>query len=458
LQTTLELRGTDARVIGPDDPGYDEARAVWNGMIDRRPALIARCTGTADVIAAVAYARENGLLVAVRGGGHNVAGFGTCDGGLVIDLSPMRDVRVDPDAGTALVGPGALWADLDRESLAVGRATTGGLVSHTGVAGLTLGGGIGWLMRSHGLSCDNLVAADVVTASGEVVHAAEDENADLLWALRGGGGNFGVVTSFEFRVHPLNPIIYGGPVFFPLERAADVLRFWRDWARTHPDELTTMAAFVAAPPAPFVPADLQGTLVLGIALCYTGPHEEGEALVRPLRDLGPAIDVVGPMPYAALQGMFDEGAKHGLHSYWKTDYLASLADGAVDAYVEHAAEMASLSPLNQVHIHHVEGAVARVPEDATAFSHRTTPFVTNIIGLWPGDMPADPNIEWVRRFWDALQPWSTGVPFVNFLGEEGNDRVRAAYGPEKYARLAALKQRYDPGNLFRLNQNILPAG
>jgi len=451
-----ELGAAVGQVIVPGDAEYEAARAVWNGMIDRRPAAVARCRGTADVIAAVRHAAREGMLVAVRGGGHNVAGFGTCDGGVVVDLSPMKGIRVDAAAGTAWVQPGCVWADVDRETLAVGRATTGGLVSHTGVAGLTLGGGIGWLMRAFGLTCDNLVSADVVTATGEVVRAAEDGDPELLFGLRGGGGNFGVVTAFELRVHPIDPMIYGGPAFFTLDRAGEALRFWREWTRTLPDELTTMAVVLTAPPEPFVPEAYRGRLVCAIAGCHIGSHAQGEELFAPLLELGPAFHLVGPHPYAGLQGMFDAGAPHGIHAYWKTEYLAALEDGAIDALLGHAAALEGLSPFTQIHLHHVEGAVARVPEEATAFPRRDAPFVLNVVGLWPGDLAAAPHVDFVRACWESLRPYATGAPYVNFLGDEGQDRVRAAYGQAKYERLAALKTRYDPQNLFRLNQNILP--
>ena len=454
-----ELRGQFAGdIVGPEDAGYDGARAVWNGFIDRRPRLIARCRGVADVLAAVRFGRTHDLLTAVRGGGHNVAGFGTCDGGLVIDLSLLKGVRVDPEAHTAQAQPGLTWGEFDRETQAFGLATTGGLVTTTGIAGFTLGGGIGWLMRKYGLTIDNLMSADVVTADGRLLTAGPDSHPDLFWALRGGGGNFGIVTSFGYRLHPVGPVVFGGAVFYPVEKAPEVLRFYNRWAATLPDELTTMAAFITAPPLPFIPPTLHGTPMLAVAMCHAGPLEEGERVSRPLVAFGPpAAAHVGPVPYTILQGMFDATAPHGIHSYWKTHYMADLSDAAIDTLAAETAGMRGLFPLTTLHIHHLEGAVRRVDAGATAFPHRTPRFAMNIVGLWAAGEPAAPHIAWVRRTFDALQPFATGAPYLNFLADEGTDRVRAAYGPETYDRLARIKQRYDPTNFFRVNQNIRPA-
>ena len=452
--TIDELRsGLRGALIAPHDDGYDSARAVWNGMIDRRPALIARCHGVADVIAALRFARSQDLLVAVRGGGHNVAGHAVCDDGLVIDLSPMKGIRVDPAARTARAQAGATWGEFDHETMTFGLATTGGLVSTTGIAGFTLGGGIGWLMRKHGLTCDNLISADVVTADGQFVTCSESENSDLFWGLRGGGGNFGIVTSFEYRLHPLGTVL-GGLVLYPAAQAREFLQFYRTFTETVPDELTTMFVRVTAPPAPFIPAHLHGMPVVGMAACYAGSLEEGEAALRPLRAFGtPPVDLIGPMPYSALQSMLDATAPPALHNYWKSDYLGALDDEAIATVVEHAAAMRS--PLSQTHIHHLGGAVARAGADATAFGHRTAPYLLNALAIWTDPVESVQHRQWAREFSAAMRPFSTGV-YVNFLANEGEAGVRASYEPRAYDRLVELKRRYDPTNVFRLNQNIQP--
>ena len=443
------------RLVRPADAEYDGARRVWNGLIDRRPALIVQCADEADVIAAVRFARKEGLTVAVRGGGHNVAGFGTCDGGLVIDLSLMNQVTVDPAAREARAQGGATWGAFDAACQAHGLATTGGLVSSTGVGGLTLSGGIGWLMRKHGLTVDNLLAVDLVTADGRRVRASAEENAELFWAVRGGGGNFGIVTSFTFRLHPVGPIIYGGAMFYPVARAGEVLRFYGQWVQTLPDELTTMVVFLTAPPMPFIPPALQGTPMLAVAMCFAGQPDKGAAVVQPLRDFAaPAVDVVGPMPYLALQGMFDAGAPKGLLAYWKTDYLRELNAATIDTVIEQAGRMRS--PLTQLHIHHLGGAVSRVPAGSTALAYRGAPFVLNGVAGWMDPAQTAQEIAWARGMSEAIRPHATGPQYLNFLGEEGDGRVRAAYGEESYARLAKVKAGYDPKNFFRLNQNIRP--
>ncbi len=437
------LRGT---VIPPGDPNYDEARKVYNAMIDRRPALIARCVDAADVIAAVTFARDQGLLVAVRGGGHNVAGTAVCDDGIVVDCSPMKGIRIDPAARTARCQAGVLWGELDREAQAFGLATTGGIVSTTGIAGLTLGGGLGWLMRRHGLACDNLISADIVTADGRLVTASATENRDLFWGLRGGGGNFGVVTSFEYRLHPVGPTILGGMVIHPVDRAKEVLRFYRDFALGAPDEMTTGAGMVTSP---------EGQPAVAIIACHSGSLEAGEAAVRPLREYGPPMaDLLGPMPYVAMQSMLYAGFPKGAHNYWKSSFLRELSDGVIDAMVEH--HMSVPSPLSAAFLEQVGGAVRRVDADETAFAHRDADFNLIIVSLWPDPMTTEANVRWARDLWDAVQPWATEGVYVNYLGEEETDRVRAAYGEEKYHRLAALKAKYDPTNLFRFNQNINP--
>ncbi|HLJ62098.1 MAG TPA: FAD-binding oxidoreductase [bacterium] len=446
-------------VIAPGDSAYDAARSVWNGMIDKRPAAVARCMGVSDVLAAVRFARARDVLTAVRGGGHNVAGFGTCDGGLVIDLSALKGVRVDPVAHTARAQPGLTWGEFDRETQAFGLATTGGLVTTTGIAGFTLGGGIGWLMRKHGLTIDNLVSADVVTADGTLVTASPASHPDLFWGLRGGGGNFGIVTSFEYRLHPVGPVVLGGAVLHPAENARELLRFYNRWVTTLPDEMTSMVAFITAPPLPFIPQSLHGTPMVAVAVCYAGAVTDGERVVQPLTSFGPpAVAHVGPVPYTVLQGMFDASAPRGIHSYWKTHYVPDFSDAAIDALVAQTARMRALSPFTTLHLHHLEGAVSRVDPEATAFRHRTPRYAMNIVGLWTAAEQPDPHIAWVRRTYDAMHPFSTGAPYLNFLGDEGGDRVRAAYGAATYDRLVEVKTRYDPTNFFRVNQNIRPAG
>jgi len=445
-------------VVVPQDSEYDAARSVWNGYIDKRPRVVARCRGVADILAALRFARAHSLLTAIRGGGHNVAGFGTCDGGIVIDLGPMKGVRVDPEARTARAQPGLTWGEFDRETQAFGLATTGGLVTTTGIAGFTLGGGIGWLTRKHGFTIDNLISADVVTADGRLLTASPASHPDLFWALRGGGGNFGIVTSFEFQLHPVGPVVLGGAVFHPAEKAREVLRFYNRWVATLPDEMTSMAAFITAPPLPFIPQPLHGTPMVAIAVCYAGPMEDGQRVAQPLVTFGPPqVAHIGPVPYTILQGMFDASAPRGIHAYWKTHYVQDLSDAAIDALVAETAKMGSLSPFATLHIHHLEGAVSRVKPEATAFRHRTPRYAMNVVGLWTAGEQADPHIAWVRRTFDAVQPFATGAPYLNFLGDEGADRVRAAYGAETYDRLAKIKQRYDPTNFFRVNQNIRPA-
>ena len=445
------LRG---ELVLPGDAGYDEARGVWNGMIDRRPAVIARCAGTGDVVAAIGFARREGLTVAVRGGGHNVAGNATCDGGLVIDLSPMKEVRVDAAARTVRAQGGLTWGELDKQTQQFGLATTGGLVTSTGVAGFTLGGGIGWLMRKHGLACDNMIAAEVVTADGQIVRAGEAGNAELLWGLRGGGGNFGVVTEFEFRVHPVSQVL-GGVVGWPASAARDVLRFWRDWVRGTPDELCTLAVFLYAPPEPFIPAEMHGTPIVAIACVHLDPGGTAEADVRPLRELRPAVDVLAPMPYAAIQGMFDASAPRGSRNYWRSGYLDTLSDEAIDAMLSFTGKIPA--PLGALHIHQLGGAMSRVPPGATAFGNRGAGFLMNYVGLWLDPAGDAANTAWVRAASDAMVPYGTGARYVNFLGEEGEAGVRSAYEAETLTRLQNLKARYDPANFFHLNQNIKPA-
>jgi FAD/FMN-containing dehydrogenase len=443
-------------VIGPGEEGYDEARSIWNGAIDRRPACIARCTGVADVVAAVRFARERDLLVSVRSGGHGVGGHAVCDGGLVIDLSAMKGIRVDPATRTARAEAGVLWGELDRETQLFGLATVGGIVTHTGIAGLTLGGGIGWLMRKHGATVDNLLSADVVTAEGELVTASEDENPDLFWAIRGGGGNFGIVTSFEYRLHPVGPTVVAGPVFHLLEDAPEVLRFYREFIAAAPDELTTIFELSVAPAAPFLPEEVHGRQIVMVGACYAGSPDEGAEVVRPLKRFGrPIVDLLEPKPYRALQSMFDSMVPHGWHRYWKSVELPPLTDMAIDTLVEHAHAVAS--PKSYCIVFQLGGALARVGEDETAFSQRDAAHNVNINAVWTEDDPdGERHVAWARDFFDAMQPHSGGRVYLNFLGEEGGTRVRQAYGARTYERLVELKRAYDPTNFFRLNQNIAP--
>jgi FAD/FMN-containing dehydrogenase len=443
------------QVLQPGDDGYDGARRVWNAMIDRHPALIVRCVGAADVLDAVAFARAHDLVVAVRGGGHNVAGNATCDGGMVIDLSPMKSLRVDPARRVARAAPGLTWGEFDHETQAFGLALTGGIQSTTGIAGFTLGGGFGYLARKHGLTCDNLLSADVVTAEGRFVTASADENADLFWGLRGGGGNFGVVTSFEFRLFPLGPVL-GGLLIYPATSATAVLRFYRDFVATAPDELFTIPILTTAPAAPYVPAHLHGKPVLYVAVCYSGDPAAGERVVQPLRAFGPPdADLLEIKPYREVQTLLDAANPSGRHNYWKAEYLTGYSDAAIETIVAFAAR--APSPYCKVLIPQLQGAIGRVGREETAYSHRQAPILLNINAMWTDPASSDEQIAWARDFWAAMQPFSAGGVYVNFLNNEGEERVRAAYDVATYERLAALKQKYDPTNFFRLNQNIKPA-
>jgi FAD/FMN-containing dehydrogenase len=452
-----QLRGRIAGlVLEPQAPGYEEVRRLWNGAIDRRPAVIIRCVSASDVAEALRFARAVDLPVAVRGGGHSIPGLSTCDDGVLIDLQPMKDIRVHPELRTATAGAGVVWAELDRATQEHGLAVTGGEVSHTGIAGLTLGGGIGWLKRTCGLTCDNLLSAEVVTADGRIVRASADQNADLFWALRGGGGNFGIVTTFTYRLHAVGPIVYGGALVYPVERAAEVLRLLREQAASVPDEVSLMVALVVAPPAPQFPPHLQGQPVVVLAAAYHGPLDEGERALRPLRDFTPpAVDLLGPLPYVALQQMVDAANPHGLHYYVKSEWLGGLPDEVVDALVRHHLERTS--PMSQILIHQMGGAVSRVPRNATPFVHRDASFVLTVAGCWHPGEPRDRHVEWTRSVWQDSLPGSLGAAYVNQLdADEGEDRVRAAYGPATYARLVDVKTEWDPDNVFRLNQNIRP--
>ncbi len=441
-------------VITPADERYDAARAVWNGAVEARPALIAQCQTAGDIVAAVNLVRTRGYRFAVRGGGHSVAGLSTCDDGVVIDLSLMRAVTIDPAARTATVGPGATWADFDAAAGAHGLATTGGLVSTTGVAGLTLGGGIGWLQRKYGLSCDNLIAADLATADGEIVTVSEAEHPDLLWGLRGGGGNFGIVTSFVFALHPVSTVL-GGLMLFPLERGQRVLSVFRDWAAEAPDEASMLAAILTAPPEPFVPPELTGAKAVAILGCWCGEEETGAAALEPLRQLHPAADVFGPMPYVALQGMLDAGAPAGLRNYFRGGYAAELSDDIIDIALAHGAALPS--PMSQIHFHQMGGAVGRVAPEATAFSGRDAGYTYNLVSTWTDPAEDARHIAANRELAAALRPSSQDGAYVNFLSETRDDPAPAAYGRELYERLARLKRQHDPANLFSRNQNVRPA-
>jgi FAD/FMN-containing dehydrogenase len=442
-------------LIRRDDPTYDIARRIWNGAIDRYPALIARCTGVADVLAAVRFARERELIVAVRGGGHNVAGTAVCDDGVVIDLSPMKALWVDPVARTARAHPGLLWGEFDHETQPFGLATPGGIVTHTGISGLTLGGGLGWLMRRYGLTCDNLLSADVVTADGELVRASAEENADLFWGLRGGGGNFGIVTSFQYRLHPVGPTVLAGVILHPAARAPEVLDFYRYYIATAPDELMTIVVLRMAPPAPSLPAGIHGQPVVIIGVCYAGPVDEGERVIAPLRRFGePIADLIQATPYASHQAMIDATVPHGLGYYWKSEYLPPLSDALIATLTEHAWRVAT--PMSYAAIFHLVGAVGREVPEVSAFEDRRATHAMTIDAVWSDPAASGACIAWVRDFWEAVRAHSTGRVYVNFLGEEGQDRVRTAYGAAKYERLRVLKRTYDPTNFFRVNQNIVP--
>jgi FAD/FMN-containing dehydrogenase len=440
-------------VITPGDDGYDEARRVYNAMIDRRPAVIVRCTNAADVTGAVDFARENGLALAVRGGGHSVPGFGTVDGGVVADLSSMRAVTVDPAKRTARSEGGATWGEFNAATAAFGLATTGGIISTTGVAGLTLGGGIGYLARGFGLSCDNLVSAEIVTADGKMVTASENEHADLFWAIRGGGGNFGVATALTFQLHPVKEI-YGGPMFFAMKDAETILRYYRDFIATAPEQFGGFPAFQIAPPLPFIPEDRHGETFLAFIACWAGPVDEGERILKPLHDLAEVVaEHVGPMPYPALNGAFDGLVPAGLQHYWKANFVRELTDDAITAHLLHGPKVPAVN--STVHIYPINGACHRVAADATAFAYRDATFAPVIAGMWPDATQNDANIKWVRDYYAATAPLSEEGGYINFMAGDDQDRIKANYRGN-YPRLVDVKRRYDADNLFRVNQNIKP--
>ena len=454
-----ELAGSfRGELIRPDDPAYDEHRRVWNGSIDRFPALIVRCRGASDVVAAVRFARDSGLPVAVRGGGHSFPGLSVCDGGIVIDLAPMKAIAVDAEGRTARVQAGVLWGELDAATQQHGLATTGGIVTHTGVAGLTLGGGIGWLQRRFGMTIDNLLAVELVTADGDVVRASEEENAELFWGVRGAGGNLGIVTEFTFRLNPVGPEVVAGPVFWPIEQSPKLLRFYRDWIADAPDELMTIVLHRKAPAVDWVPRDLHGQLVVGIACCYAGPVEDGERAIRALREFGrPLVDLVGPTLYVDHQGGIDDTVPHGWHYYWKATNLTGLSDEVIDVVAAHSYD--ATSPRSYAAMFHLGGAVARLPRDAAAYPSRDIEHNIIIDAAWlPGqdDTVGTAEAAWAREFLAALQPHNAGV-YVNFLdSDDDTSRVREAYGDDTYRRLAEVKAKYDPENVFHNNKNIEP--
>jgi FAD/FMN-containing dehydrogenase len=447
------LRGT---LCLPGEPGYDDARTIWNAMVDRRPAAIVRAAGTADVMRAVAFAREHRMLLAVRGGGHNIAGNAVCDDGLMLDLSPMKSVRVAPDARTARVEPGVTLGELDRETQAFGLATPTGINSTTGIAGLTLGGGFGWISRKHGLTVDNLLSVDVVTADGKLRHASDKENADLFWALRGGGGNFGVATSFEYRLHPVGPEVISGLIVHPFAQARELLEGYRRFVASAPDEVTAWVVLRKAPPLPFLPAEVHGKEILVFAVCAVGATQQAEKAVAPLRALGkPIADVVGPHPFAGWQTAFDPLLTPGARNYWKSHDFKKLDDGFIEAVLDAVGRLPS--PECEIFIGHLGGAINRIAANATAYPHRDVEFVMNLHTRWRDPAQDQACIAWTRRVFDATAPFSTGGVYVNFMPEDETQRVRkGAYGMN-HERLSKLKAKYDPSNLFRMNQNIEPA-
>jgi FAD/FMN-containing dehydrogenase len=444
------LRG---EVLEPGDDRYEAARQVYNGMIDRRPRLIARCADVADVIAAVNFARTHGVRLAVRGGGHNAGGLGVCDDGLVVDLSPIKYVHVDPKKKTVRVGGGTLWGDVDHATHAFGLAVPSGIISTTGVGGLTLGGGIGHLTRRYGLTIDSLLAADLVLADGRCVTASARENADLFWAIRGGGGNFGVVTSFLFKAYPVHTV-YAGPMFWSIDDAPDILRWYRDFLPKAPTTLNGFFGFFTIPPGPPFPVPLHNQKVCGIVWCFTGPLDKAEQVFAPIRALRPAVlDMVGALPHPALQGMFDALYAPGLQWYWKADFVRELGDEAVDLNVKHGREMPTV--LSTMHLYPIDGAAARVSSTATPWAYRDAVWAQVIVGVDPDPARKETITAWAKDYWTALHPHSAGGAYVNFMMEEGDDRIRATYG-KNYERLAQVKKRYDPANLFSVNQNITP--
>jgi FAD/FMN-containing dehydrogenase len=458
MQAVADLAATfEGALLQPDDDGFDAARHVWNGMIDRRPVLIARCASTSDVVAAVNYARDTRLPLAVRGGGHSAVGYGTCDEGVVIDLSPLNSIEIDPVARTARVGGGCTWGELDPAAQEHGLAVTGGRFSTTGVAGLTLGSGSGWLERKCGLTADSLLSAEIVLADGSVVVAGPEDNPDLYWALRGGSGNFGVVTRFEYRLHEIGPIIYGGMLLALPERAGEILRCFRDLMAQAPDDLGGAVAFLSAPPEPFVPAERQFQPAVGIVICWTGEHGAGEEIVAPLREAAqPFVDLVQPMPYVALQSMLDASAPKGIRAYMKAEFLDDMGDEVIAKLIHHGAKRAG--PMDQLLLEPMGGAIAHTADADTALGRRDAEWCYHALGLWvEPDAESDAaHVAWARELAADVAPHTSPGVYLNFTSDQGEEKVREAYGAERYERLAAVKAKYDPGNLFRINQNIAP--
>jgi FAD/FMN-containing dehydrogenase len=438
-------RSLEGDLLSPDDDGYDGARSLWNAMHDRRPALIVSCAGVSDIVTSINFARTHSIPVAVRGGGHNVSGSGACEGGLMLDMSRLKRIRVDPVSRTAHAEPGLTWGELDRETQAVGLATTGGICSEAGIAGVTLGGGFGWLMRKHGLSLDNLLSVDVVSADGRLRHASTTEHADLFAGVRGAHSNFGVVTSLEYRLHPVGPTVLAGMVLHPLEKARDVLAFYREFTSRAPEEMSAWAALLTSP---------DGQPMVAILACYIGPVETGEAVVQSLKDFGPPVmDMIQPMPYVQAQSLVDAAFPRGRFNYWKSSLLNGLSDAAINALVTGFREVTS--PYTSVLIEQLGGAVGRAARDETAFTHRDSPYDLVIMPMWSAPAEAEKHIRWADLLWQAMQPFSSGGVYVNYLGNEGEERIKAAYGAS-YEQLTRLKGIYDPTNLFRFNQNIQP--
>jgi FAD/FMN-containing dehydrogenase len=448
------LRG---KIVRPDNVSYDETRRIWNGMINKRPAMIVRCQGASDVMEAVKFAREHGVKASVRGGGHNIAGTSLCDDGMVIDLSPMKGIRVDLQNGTVHVQPGCTWADVDKETQKFGYAVPCGIISTTGVAGLALGGGFGWLSRKYGYTSDNLVSADVVTADGEFLKASDTENPELFWGIRGGGGNFGIVTSFEFRMRPVGPTVLAGMIVHPIAKATEVIDFFREFTSTAPNELTSLLNIRIAPPAPFLPKEVHGAPVIIIVVCYNGSVEDGEKVNAPLRKFGtPIADVIAPKPFTAHQTMLDSGQPSGRNYYWKSEYLHQISPDIASTILQNTSKLPS--PESAFLMMHLGGAIGNVGENDTAAANRDARYIVNIAGAWDDTTKENACIQWARGFWSDMTRYSTGGVYVNFLtSDEGQDRVRAAYGPEKYDKLVAVKNKYDPTNFFQFNQNIKPS-
>ena len=453
----LEQIGFDGEILTADDPSYDARRRGFNGMFDRRPALIARCTGPADVSAAVRFAREAGVPMSVFGGGHGVTGHAVCDDGVMIDLRPMKALDIDADRRTCRAGAGLTWGEIDAATQEHGLAVTGGRHPTTGVGGLALGAGSGWIERKCGYTLDNLISVELVTADGQILTASEDQNPQLFWGLRGGGGNFGVATSFELRLHPIGPTVLAGMLMYPAEMAAGVLANFRDAMADAPDEVGSAVALITAPPEEFVPEPVRGQPVAGVIVCYAGRLEDADEGLRPLREFGPpAIDMVEPMPYVAVQRLIEPGYPSGMRNYWTGDFLGGLPQEAIEVLCRH--HLSVPSPLTQILMLPGGGAPARVSNDATALGSREAQFNYHITSLWQDPADDEANIGWTRELAAEMKPFTTGHAYLNFLGDEGEERVIAAFKPEAYARLQALKDRYDPENVFRFNQNIKPTG